>query len=182
MREEIRRLLDSYGFGPSILQAALRQLPKKMWCYRPREDRWSVHDLVVQLAELEACAYMNCRQLIAVSGGSALEIDFRGDARSFISFNQSVRESLKIISHLRKSSCRLLLALPDSLWDNVVIHPRDGSMTLHRWLVAQDRQIPFRIEQMRRIHLLWTRTQPKVRTSTNHRPESENSCGTPDLK
>jgi hypothetical protein len=160
MREEIRRELEAFGFGPSLLQAALRQLPKKMWCYQPRADRWSIHDLVIHLADAEAAVYMRCRGLIAEPATASPEFDSHRWRLSLGYFNQSVREALDIICQLRKSTHKLLGTLPDHLWDNSVVDARLGSITLKRWLTIQQRHIPRHIEQMRDNYDSWLKTHP----------------------
>lgn len=182
MREEIQHGLELFGFGPSLLRATLRQFPKKMWYYRSREDRWSIHDLVIQLAESEANMYVACRQLIAEPGSTVFEFDSRRGERSFIYFNQGVRESLKIISYLRKSTCTLLCALPDHLWDNIVFHPRDGAITFNRWMMIQEHQIPTRIEQMRNTYNSWLKVYPLKKSAMSSPLGSENSPESVEIK
>jgi hypothetical protein len=161
MREEIRRELELFGFGPSVLQAALRQLPKRMWCYQPRNDRWSIHDIVIHLADAEASAYMRCRRFIAEPGSNDPEFDSQRWRQSLGYFNQSVREALDIIVHLRKATHKLLCALPDNTWDNNVTHPRLGPITLKRWMTIQERHIPHHIEQMRDNYASWIKMHPQ---------------------
>lgn len=168
MREDIQGELKSFGYGPYLLKAALRELPKKMWCYRSGKDRWSIHDLIVQLAESEASLYLCSRQFIADPGSTVIEFDSRRGDRSLVDFHQSARESLKIISHLRKATYLLLCTLPDQVWDNIVIHPHNGSITLRRWMVAQQGHIPIRINQMQDIYSDWIKTHaPRQRVMSS---------------
>jgi hypothetical protein len=167
--------LESFAFGPSLLQATLRQFPKKMWCYQPGEDRRSIHDLVIQLAESEASTFLNCRHLIAEPGSAAVEFDTSRGTRSFVYFNQGVRESLKIISHLRKSTCGLLSALPDRVWDNIVNYPPEGCITLNRWMMIQERRIPICIEQMRSAYNSWIKAHPSGQSAVSLHSVPENA-------
>src|ERR1700722_4904491 len=82
MREDIRKELESFGFGPNLLQAALRQFPKKMWCYQTSPDRWSIHDIVIHLADSEASTYVRCRRIIAEPGTAILKFDGERWAKS----------------------------------------------------------------------------------------------------
>ncbi len=121
MRDDIRKDLESFGFGPNLLQAALRQFPKKMWCYQTSPDRWSIHDIVIHLADSEASTYVRCRRIIAEPGSAILKFDGERWAKSLGYFNQSAREALDIIFYLRKATHKLLGGLPDHVWDNSVI-------------------------------------------------------------
>jgi DinB superfamily len=166
MREEIRKELELFGFGPTLLQAALRQLPKKMWCYQPRSDRWSIHDIVIHLADAEANAYIRCRGFIAEPSNTVPEFDSGRWRQSLGYFNQSVREALDIIIHLRKATHKLLCALPDHTWENNVTHPRLGTITLKRWMTIQERHIPHHIEQMRDNYSSWSKLHPARKPAT----------------
>jgi hypothetical protein len=160
----------------------LRQFPKKMWCYRPSEDRWSIHDLVIQLAESEAIMYINCWQLIAEPGSTLIELDSQREAVSFVYFNQDVRESLKIISELRKSTYKLLCALPNHTWNNIVIHPREGSITLDSWMRIQERGIPVCIEHMQSNYNSWVKTRPTKEPAMSSNLISDNSSDSVEMK
>jgi hypothetical protein len=166
MREEVRRELELFRLGPTLLKAALRQFPKKMWCYQQRDDRLSVHDLVIQLAEAEATMYVRCRQFIAEPASATVEFGYRAGARSFVYFHQDVRDSLKIIAQLRKATYRLLCALPDHLFDTVVIDARFGSIPLNRWIMIQQRHLPACIEQMRKNYNSWIKAHPPRKPAT----------------
>ena len=66
MRQDSRRQkLESFGRAPALLSAALRQFPKKMWIYKPANERWSIHEIILHLADSEASAYVRCRAYIA---------------------------------------------------------------------------------------------------------------------
>ncbi len=67
-RDDRRQKVESFGRAPALLSAALRQFPKKMWLYKPSADRWSIHEIILHLADSEASAYMHCRRFIAEPG------------------------------------------------------------------------------------------------------------------
>ena len=67
-----QKKLEAFGRGPNFLSEALRKCPKKMWLYRPVTGRWSIHEIILHLADSEAEAYVRCRQFIAQPGSPAL--------------------------------------------------------------------------------------------------------------
>ena len=76
MNREVRRQqLESFGRGPALLSAALRQFPKKMWLHKPSPDRWSIHEIILHLADSEASAYIRCRRCIAEPESPVLKFD-----------------------------------------------------------------------------------------------------------
>jgi len=39
-----------------------------MWQYRPAPDRWTIHEIVVHIADSEANSYIRCRRCLAEKG------------------------------------------------------------------------------------------------------------------
>jgi hypothetical protein len=171
-RDERKQKLQSFGQAPAMLSAALCQFPKKMWIYKVSDDRWSIHELILHLADSEASAYIRCRTFIAEPGGKALEFNAARWAGSLGYFHQSTREALEIIRRLRKMTHQLLVALPDEVWEHTAAHPRNGEISLDDWIEIQERHIPHHIDQMRGNYEAWFKTHPPRR-----RPSSPRSRG-----
>jgi hypothetical protein len=182
MREEVGRLLESFRISPSLLSAALRQYPRQMWRYQPRPDRPSIHDMVVELAESEASLYVMSRRWIIQPGPSLTETLNRSRQRPPVYFDQTVLESLKIISCLRRSTYRLLSNLPDHCWNYTSVHPREGSITLNQWLTIQERQISVSIDHMRTNYASWIRLHPAKKVQVKSPDESENAPQSVEVK
>ncbi|MHB8410831.1 MAG: DinB family protein [Candidatus Acidiferrales bacterium] len=162
-----RKQLEAFGRGPGLLSEALRKCPKKMWLYRPAADRWSIHEIILHLADSEAEAYVRCRQFIAQPGSPALVYDASLWASSLGYFHQSTREALSLITRLRKMTYQILRYIPDTVWAHTAQHPKKGTMTLDGWLDLQLSHIPHHIEQIHENHAEWAKThrqrKPAVR-------------------
>ena len=113
------------------------------------DDRWSIHEIILHLADSEASAYVRCRTFIAEPGGKRWSSMLLAGAGSLGYFHQSTREALKIIRRLRKMTHQLLVALPDQVWEHTAAHPRDGEISLEDWIEIQERHIPHHIDQRR---------------------------------
>jgi hypothetical protein len=172
-RDERRRILESFGHAPSLLSAALRQFPRKMWLYKPSADRWSIHEIILHLADSEANSYVRCRRFIAEPGCAVFKIDAARWAGSLGYFHQSTREAIEVIRRLRKMTHQLLITLSESVWLHTLEHPRDGRITLEQWVLLQERHIPHHLEQMKSNHELWARMHPPRKTPA--RPLDETS-------
>jgi hypothetical protein len=166
MREERRQKLESFGRAPALLSAALRQYPKKMWLYKPSPDRWSIHEIILHLADSEATSYVRCRRFIAEPGSPVLKFDAARWAGTLGYFHQSTREALEIIRRLRKMTYQLIVTLPEAVWSHTVEHPRDGELSLDRWIEMQERHVPHHIEQMRQNYERWLATHPPRKPAT----------------
>ena len=166
-REERRQKLESFGRAPALLSNALRQFPKKMWLYKPAPERWSIHEIILHLADSEAEAYIRCRQFIAQPGSPALVYHASLWASSLGYFHQSTREALSLITRLRKMTHQILCYIPEPVWSHTAQHPKKGIMTLDGWLDTQISHIPHHIEQIQENHVAWARThrqrKPAVR-------------------
>jgi DinB superfamily len=159
-RDERRKMLESFGRAPALLTVVLRQLPKKMWLYKPTADRWSIHEIIVHLADSEASSYVRCRLLIAEPEKPSSEFDPALWAGTLGYFHQSTREALEIIRRLRRMTYQLLVTLPEVVWLHRLDHPTEGEMSLEKWIERQERHIPHHIEQMKGNYSLWIGTHP----------------------
>src|SRR5271169_6768815 len=160
MRQDSRRQkLESFGRAPALLSAALRQFPKKMWIYKPANERWSIHEIIMHLADSEASAYVRCRAYIAEpSASQTAKFSAARWAGSLGYFHQSTREALEVIRRLRRMTYQLVVSLPEPVWTHGVEHPVDGKISLERWIERQERHIPHHIDQMKQNHETWLRT------------------------
>jgi DinB superfamily len=159
-REERNRKVELFGRAPTALAAALRQFPKKMWMYKPAEDRWSIHEIILHLADSEANSYIRCRRLIAEPGKPVLSYNPEIWAGTLGYFHQSTKEALDLIRRLRKMTHQVLINLPQQIWYNTVEHPEDGALSLDQWLDIQVRHIPHHLEQMKHNYAVWSAAHP----------------------
>jgi hypothetical protein len=159
-REERRQKLESFGRGPALLFAALRHFPQKMWLYKPFPHSWSIHEIILHLADSEANSYVRCRRYIAEPGCPEIKVDTDRWASSLGYSHQSTREALEIIRRLRKMTYNLLVAIPDRIWVHTVSDPRDGHVNLEQWMDLQERHIRRHLEQMDQTFEAWGRTHP----------------------
>ena len=165
-RDERRQMVESFGRSPALLSAVLRQLPKKMWLYKPSPERWSIHEVIVHLADSEASSYVRCRHLIAEPGRAVSEFDPARWAGTLGYFHQSTRESIELIRRLRKMTYNLLVILPEPVWLHTLQHPHEGEVSLESWIERQERHIPHHIEQIKDNYAAWLGTHPPRKPAT----------------
>jgi hypothetical protein len=159
-RDERRQTLESFGRSPALLAMVLRKLPKKMWLYKPAPQGWSIHEMILHLADSEASSYVLCRQLIAEPDKTVAKFDAARWAGSLGYFHQSTREAIEIIRRLRRMTYGLLLTLPEPVWSHTLEHPTNGRISLEMWLDRQERHIPHHIDQMKQIYETWLYSHP----------------------
>lgn len=166
---ERRRILESFGRSPALLCGALREFPRKMWLYKPSADRWSIHEIILHLADSEASAYIFSRHFIAEPGSAPVEFDAVRWADSLGYFHQSTREALEIIRRLRRMTYQLFVTLPDPVWSHIV-HSKSGEIRLERWVELQEQHIPHHLSQMRENYESWLERNPPRKTGPTLRP------------
>jgi len=165
-REERWRKIDAFGRAPQALSAALRQFPKKMWLYKPQADAWSIHEIILHLADSEANGYIRCRRLIAEPGKQVLAYDHEAWAGALGYSHQSTKQALDLFRRMRMMTYQLLVAVPELVWANTVEHPEMGTISLEQWLEIHESQVPQRLEQMKRNYDIWFETHPPRRPAT----------------
>ncbi|MGH9774028.1 MAG: DinB family protein [Candidatus Acidiferrales bacterium] len=159
-RGERIQKVESFGCAPMRLAEVLRKIPKKMWLFKPEKDRWSIHEIILHLADSEANAYIRCRRLIAEPGKPVLSYDVQQWAGSLGYFHQSTHEALEVIRRLRRMTYQLLVYLPEPVWSHTAEHPEKGKLTLDEWLDMQIAHIPHHIEQMKQNYQIWLKLHP----------------------
>jgi hypothetical protein len=152
--EERNRKVESYGKAHGLLVEALKQFPKDMWTFRPK-DGWSIHEIVVHITDSEANSFVRCRRLIAEPGSAVLGYDENVWAKALNYEEQSTDEAIELFKWLRRASYNLIKDRADSVAGNVIHHSENGPMTFDDWLDTYERHIPDHVAQMQRAYEEW---------------------------
>lgn len=155
LASERHQRIEDYGRAYSRLETALREFPREMWTFRPDEQDWTIHEIVVHIADSEANSYIRCRRFIAEPGSDVLGYDEAGWAHKLDYHSQSAADALELFRLLRHSSYALIRNLPETVWSNTVVHSESGRMTFDDWLDTYTRHVPQHIAQMRAIYHTW---------------------------
>src|SRR5262245_65212195 len=108
--------LQEYKEGYARLQAALANLPPAMWHYKPAEAEWSVHEILMHLADSEVHAYLRCRTILAEPGATLMSYDEHQWSVALKYASQEVHEALTLIALIRRMTGALLDKIPAALW------------------------------------------------------------------
>jgi DinB superfamily len=156
-----KEMLERFGRGPEVLSEALRKCPKQMWLYRTGDRSWTIHEIILHLADREAEGYLRCRQFIAEPGTGAQTLDAPKWATTLGYFHQSTRDALALIRRLRRMTYQILQYIPDPVWQHTVRDSQKGIITLDEWFELQTRHIPHHLEQIRQNYFEWERQLSK---------------------
>lgn len=151
--------IESYGAAYDKLMATLPQFPREMWQYRATPDSWTIHEIIVHLADSEVNSYVRCRRFVAEPGSPVLGYDEMGWAQRLDYHAQNPDAALELFKQLRAASYELIKTLPETTWANIVVHSENGMMTMDDWLNVYDRHIPDHIAQMQAVYAAWQKQQ-----------------------
>jgi hypothetical protein len=151
--------IDSYGSASGILAAALRRYPPEMWQFRASPDNWTIHEIIIHIADSEVNSYVRCRRLLAEPGSSVLGYDEMRWARELAYHKQDPADALELFHLLRRLSHRLIQDQPAEVWAHTIHHSENGSMTMDDWLDVYERHIPDHVEQMDMLFEAWESTR-----------------------
>ncbi len=156
--EERTRVIESYGDAYRHLTEALTAFPREMWQYKPASDRWSIHEIIVHIADSEANSYIRARKGIAEPGSQILGYDQDHWAIVLNYHEQSTEDYLQLFRWLRHTTYQLIKNQPDTVWSNTYVHSINGPTTLEEWLKIYEHHIPGHIAQMKKNHELWEKS------------------------
>src|SRR5688572_555732 len=154
-QDKRREKIEAYGQAHTQLVEALQRSPPEMWTFRPAPEDWTIHEIVVHIADSEANSYIRCRRCIAEPGKAVMAYNEIQWAQALHYMDQSVDEALQLFKWLRLKSYRLIQSLPESVWAHTIEHPEIGTMTLEDWLNVYERHVPEHITQMERNYTAW---------------------------
>jgi hypothetical protein len=162
MNAERRRILESFRNGPTLLTAALRRFPRKMWVYKHASNSPSIHESVCRIADSEVIEYLHCRSLVANPDSATTGIDSISWSGRLGYFYQDIKEAMGIIRALRRFTYHFLENLPEDLWT----HASDQHISLDQWLAIRESNYPEQIRHMERIYYEWLESSPSASTVT----------------
>jgi hypothetical protein len=157
--ETRQQKIESYGAAHATLAAALERFPPGMWQFRPAPDRWTIHEIVVHIADSEANSYVRCRRLLAEPGSTVMGYDEWQWAKALDYHAQSAAEALELFKWLRRKGYTLIKDQAEEVWANTVHHTESGLMTLDEWLDIYERHVPDHIAQMQAVYDDWQASQ-----------------------
>lgn len=152
--------IELYGHGYELLVAALKEIPREMWQFKPAPEEWSVHEVLLHLADSESSAALRARKLIAEPGGTLMGYDQDRWAVVLDYHDQSYEDALEIVRLVRKTTYALLKKQSDSVFEHAVKHPEyDEPYTFAQWLDIYSAHVPGHIEQIENNYRIWRDTQ-----------------------
>ncbi len=122
--------LDAYEMAPSSIMVALENLDEAQIRQTPAENEWSIHEIVIHLADSEAVGYIRLRMAIA-EDDPLLPIYEQAAWAKRLKYDAQARGlALALFANLRAASAALLRTLAAEEWERVATHPERGRMSV----------------------------------------------------
>lgn len=157
--EERLALIERYGQAYQKLVDALKRFPRDMWHFKPAPSRWSIHEIIIHLADSEANSFIRARCFIAEPGKTVMAYDQDKWASDLRYDLQDTEGALELVKWLREMTYRIIKVIPESYWGRTVNHPENGVMTFDQWLKIYEDHVPLHISQMQKNYDLWLSRQ-----------------------
>jgi hypothetical protein len=148
--------IDLYGMGFDMLVEVLKDIPREMWQFKPALTEWSIHEVILHLADSESNAALRARMLIVEPGGTLMAYDQDAWAVALNYHEQDLQDALDIVRLARKTTYELLKKQPDDVFEHIVMHPEfKEPYTFENWINIYSAHIPGHIEQIMNNYKIW---------------------------
>jgi DinB superfamily len=143
--------INAYEEVPSQLIAALEGLNDGQMQYISAIGEWSIHEIVIHLADSEVIGHMRIRKTIAEPGSTLPAYDEEIWAGKLSYRLQEPALAIELFRALRASTAALLRALPAEPWQRTSLHPERGEMSLYDVFVLYLEHGEIHLQQIERI-------------------------------
>ncbi len=154
-QEERQEKLAVFARAGNELGQAVMAFPREMWKFKPGPQRWSIHEVILHLADSEAGGYVRCRRAAVEPGEVVAPMDADKWVTALDYQGQDADGALALFLSLRAANARFLKARPEAYWKNTMTYPTRGTVTMDDWLSIYSGHVAAHIEQMKATHAAW---------------------------
>ena len=154
--QERNEKIELYGRGFDMLIETLQDIPREMWKFKPEPKEWSVHEVIIHLADSESNAASRARKLIVEPGGAFMGYDQDQWVDTLNYHEHNLEDALEVVRLVRKTTYTLLKKQPDEIFEHIMMHPEYSEpYTFENWLNIYSAHIPGHIEQIMNNYKIW---------------------------
>ncbi len=148
--------IEEYGRGFDLFTAALAEIPREAWEFMPAFGEWSIHEVILHMADSESIGAHRIRMIIAEPDSTLMPYDQAKWAQALNYRNQDADDALQSLRLTRQTTYHLLKTLPDEVFTHSVIHPVfDEPYTFEQWLNIYADHVPDHIKQLKKTYQAW---------------------------
>lgn len=147
--------LKQYINGIEILKNKVKEFPEDSLTYKSAADKWSIAEIIVHIADAELNAAVRMRKIIAENGASIIPYNQAQWAERLNYQSQNIDQSIGLFALIRDINYKVLASLQDEVWENYILHPESGKITLKRWLDIYNNHLNSHLVQMENCFNDW---------------------------
>ena len=155
--KERNEKIELYGRGFDLLKAALAEVPAEAMTFKPEPQEWSVHEIIIHIADSETNAALRARKLIVESGSLLMAYDQDKWANELNYHAQSIEDALEATRIARKTTYELLKTVSEEVFNTHWLkHPEfEDPYTFDKWINIYSGHIPGHVEQIQNNMIAW---------------------------
>jgi len=152
--------LEKFKHGYQDLQAVINELDTAALQFKPKADAWSIHEIIVHLADAECQCYVRWRTFVADNPAIVMNFDERAWTESLHYHDIELEDALEILKLVRDMNYKFLKTLSNEEWQKTGTHSVRGVLTLETLMQGYAEHIDRHIAQIYR-NLQAFRLSPK---------------------
>lgn len=125
-----RTLIETCAAGPAKLRAAVAGLTPDELTARPGPGAWSIHEVVVHLADSDAISIDRMKRILTEDDPPLLYADESAYVDRLFPHDQDLADALTLFEVGRRQWARVLRKLPDAVFERAGVHNRKGPVRL----------------------------------------------------
>lgn len=151
--------IELYGQGYDLLMAALADVSEDAMTFKPESKEWSVHEIIIHLADSEAIAAQQARMMVAEPGRAVMAYDPDAWADNLHYKDADKEEALQLLKLTREFTYHWFKSLPEEAFALSAEYPGDEDpYVLDDLLRIYAGHIPSHIKQIKNNVKVWKET------------------------
>ncbi|QRG66135.1 DinB family protein [Brevibacillus choshinensis] len=146
-----KELIAAYSNGYERLKEAIRTLSEEEMHYKPGHNKWSIHEIIVHLADAELVGIHRMKRVLAEDNPALTAYDQDAWANSLGYSGQDAGRSLELFGLMRSMMVPVLESVEGADWDRCGIHEEAGPLTLSQLLERYVHHVDGHLAQMERV-------------------------------
>lgn len=122
--------IDQYERGPAKVRAAVDGLTRDELTARPGPGQWSIHEVVVHLADSDAISIDRMKRMLSEDNPQLLYADETAYVDRLATHDQDLDDAIVLMEVGRRQFARVLRKLPPEAFDRHGTHNKKGRVTV----------------------------------------------------
>lgn len=143
--------IATYETAPARFTMALEGLSDTQMRFTPNEQEWSIHNIVIHLADAELVGSWRLRKMLAEAPTTLQNYDEASWAQQLLYGEQRRDHALALFTMLRTTNAALLRLLPAEAWTRTAHHETRGEISVYDLFLSLFNHVDEHIQQIERL-------------------------------